>query len=81
MKKSRSSNAAAAELDLLLVFVSGKQTFEQVKADAQSFLYADKKLKALVASNTARGISKRLEELTGIGKGSLFFHEVRCLSQ
>ena len=78
MRKSRASEAAAAELDLLLALAAGTKTFEQVKRDAETFLFASSKLRSLVASNPARGITDRLRELTGICKNSLFFFPVRC---
>ena len=61
------------ELDLLIELASAQKIFNQVRKDA-----ARLGLWSLVASNTARGITQRLHELTGISKDSLCRFPIRC---
>ena len=67
------------ELQLLLDYTAGKKTGEQVQADARTFRRGSPDLLNLMDSNASRGVSCRLQELTGISNQSLHRSEVRFL--
>ena len=66
-----------AELTLLEELAAGKKTFEQVVQDAQTFSYRGSELAALISSNPARGVTQRLEAITGISKNTLAHIPIR----
>ena len=72
-RKKRRLCKAQKELKLLIQLASGKKTFEQVSADA-----AMCGVDTLLGSNAARGVRRRLQDLTGISKDSLTFFPIRC---
>ena len=67
---TKAAKEARAELKLLLSLARGKKTFEQVVDDARDVSHAGQALSNLVASNAARGVTKRLVELSGVGQES-----------
>ena len=62
-----------AALELLLELACGAKICLQVNADATKF-----GLRSLTHSNPSRGITHRLQELTGISKESLTWMPIRC---
>ena len=66
-----------AELKLLMDLAAGKKSFAQVCEDATTFSYDGSELQRLASSNAARGITRRLEELTGISADSLTYMRIR----
>ena len=75
--QNRAQQGRNAELRLLSDFACGKKTFEQVKADADTFGFRIPELKKLIGSNAARGVTRRLADLTGVSKESLHFESIR----
>ena len=70
-------NIQKAELTLLTDLAFGKKTFAQVSRDANTFSYKGTELSRLMFSNPARGISQRLQDLTGFSEDSLTWMEIR----
>ena len=57
---------AKAELKLLRSVARGKQSFAQSCEDAADFEFAGNTVGGLATSNAARGIKKRIGEITGL---------------
>ena len=64
----------------MLGYAEGRKTFLQVKTDANNFKFAVPELSGLVDTNAARGVARRLAELTGISKACLHHKQMRYKS-
>ena len=79
-RASQRERMREAELYLLEALAKGEKTFEQVVRDATTFSYRGTELANLVSSNPARGVTQRMEAVTGISKQTLARIPVRMKS-
>jgi hypothetical protein len=71
------------EKSLLLELAAGAKTFEQVAKDARRFGSGCEELKRKLkgkTNNTSRIITDRLNQITGVSKGVLQYHDITLIA-
>lgn len=71
---------AKAELKLLRSVARGKKSFAQACEDTADFEFAGNIVGGLTISNAARGIKKRIGEITSVTKSTLDYFPIRFKS-